>query len=195
MVLEEFCEIFRRNVGGRFNSWSDFRKFAENFDLCFSHGATRAVFYAKDWDFVVKMCLKNQHNYNDDEVEHYKSGVKYGIEKILLETSFIAEINGFALYKQPRYDFSFYEMPKNFRRALKRKGVEDLAEKPIVEKIQYGSYTSIQTLWLAYALLLYGKKFMLSFEKWQKENRVNDLHNGNIGFYKGRPIILDYAGY
>lgn len=195
MVLEEFCEIFRRNIGGRFNSWSDFRKFAENFDLCFSHGATRGVFYAKDWDFVVKMCLKNQHNYNDDEVEHYKSGVEYGIEKVLLETSFIAEINGFTLYKQPRYDFAFCDMPKNFRRALKRKGVDVLADKPIVGKIQYNSFTSIQRLWLAYALLLYGKKFMLSFEKWQNENRINDLHNGNIGFYKGRPIILDYAGY
>ena len=49
--------------------------------------------------------------------------------------------------------------------------------------------------WYARVLQLYGKKFLASFEQFSNEVQLNDLHNGNIGWRNGRPIILDYAGY
>ena len=49
--------------------------------------------------------------------------------------------------------------------------------------------------WYARVLQLYGKKFLKSFEKFSQEVRLNDLHDGNIGWRNGKPIILDYAGY
>ena len=56
-------------------------------------------------------------------------------------------------------------------------------------------YDWVDREWYARVLQLYGKKFLSSFEKFSKEVKLNDLHDANIGWRNGRPIILDYAGY
>ena len=49
--------------------------------------------------------------------------------------------------------------------------------------------------WFLFVYATYGKEFCKRFINWANDNKVNDLHDCNVGFLHNKPIILDYAGY
>ena len=197
--LNEFLDFFRKQANrfGKKASWNTFRIVAEEGGLQFYHGATRGVFTHDKWDFVIKidrMWDADDHKYCELEAENYASAIRYGIQQVVLPTELVAEINSIKIYRQPKYTFSANELPRQFKTRLHKK-LKGLERKDIVNKIDHSCYDGIYHLWLAHALLLYGKAYMKSFEAWTQEHRINDLHTGNIGWLKGKPILLDYAGY
>lgn len=160
-------------------------------------GETKTVLIYRDWDFVIK--IPNYYAYSDYdycklEEEKYQSAKKFGVEKILLETAYLITAGCIDLYVQPRFSCAATE-PQSMRKAARK--IHSLEYKKIVLEIQKTTYDGyrINSVWLARALQLYGKKFFLRFEEWTRENRVGDLHGNNVGWLKGKPIILDYSGY
>lgn len=176
-------------------SWNELRRFADAHSLKFAHGMTRGVLYLPEWEYVIKIGLPGNINYNKQEAANFILAQKFRVDKVLLATTYLTTIQKVEIYKQPKFSFCLMEAPHEFLARIDKKS-QGLAEKNIVRKIRDKCYyDDISRAWLAHALQLYGKKFMYSFEKWTREAQVNDLHNGNVGWLNGRPILLDYAGY
>ena len=160
-------------------------------------GETKTVLIYKNWDFVIKIpnyYAYSNYDYCKLEEEKYQSAKKFGVEKLLLETAYLITAGCIDLYVQPRFSCAATE-PQPMRKAARK--THSLEYKKIVLEIQKTTYDGykIDSVWLARALQLYGKKFFLRFEEWTRENRVGDLHRSNVGWLKGKPIILDYSGY
>ena len=95
---------------------------------------------------------------------------------------------------QPKISESHNRISRKTRQKAIR--INKTVRPKMCEKIRCGMYyDGLDRNWLSMVISLYGKRFCRSLEKWSKENRVNDLHNANIGYVKGKPVILDYSGY
>ena len=172
-------------------------------DLCEvnSNGETKTVLLHKNWNFVVKIpnySAYPSHNYCELEAKNYLKALSFHVEKALLETAFLCELNnGIQLYVQPRYslDLSDFYSDRPRRKALEKK--VNNRDKGGTAKALCGMYQAyrIDELWFARLVQLYGKRFARSLEKWTQENAIGDLHNCNVGWLNNRPIILDYSGY
>lgn len=162
-------------------------------------GATRFVCWDNDWGIVLKINLSADYDndYCAFEASNYEEAKAMGIEAILLPTKKVAKIgNGDFIYSQPRFSYELTSLPRDEHNRL-----EKLAKKVIVGKIYNRSLSHcydrrrIHYLWYARAYQIYGKKFMKQFEKWTNQFKIGDLHNHNVGFLNGKPILLDYAGF
>ena len=58
---------------------------------------------------------------------------------------------------------------------------------------EYGSVESLE--WCISLVENYGVEKAKEVMKYLKKMNITDLHNGNIGYRNGKPIILDYSGF
>ena len=179
-------------------SFDDCEYIAEQTGAQFFHGETRWCFWFDDCDMVIKIPRFDggrDFDYCARELHNYEKACVYHVERILLPIEYIGEYGAVSVYLQPRFTYAHDDMGIGKRNALRKK----LNNIPNRSKALYRSlsnlYDWVDREWYARVLQLYGKKFLFSFEKFSKEVKLNDLHNGNIGWRNGRPIILDYAGY
>lgn len=178
--------------------WFDsdrFEEMATELNCRTSSGATRRVFIFPKLGVVIKFPY-DSHNYCEQEVEYYESAKTYGVERLLLPIEKVGVTKGgIPLYIQPIYKYTIEEMGWDDKDRV-RKRTRKTRNHKITRKIARGCYYSPDSEWVTRATQLYGKKFMLSFEKWTKAHRVNDLHDQNVGYIGNfRPVLIDYAGY
>lgn len=165
-------------------------------------GVSKYCYIFPDEDFVVKFPqVYREHNLNENEcaqeVELYHSSHNYRVQRVLPETTFLGRnTHGVPFYKQAKLDYVCSQLPPpKYRKycAMTTKINDDLIDR--VRKSNTSDNRSIDTLWLKMVWLLYGEKFTRSLIKWINDNRINDLHNSNIGYIKNRPVIMDFCGY
>ena len=128
----------------------------------------------------------------ETEIKLYESAKEAGVEKIFLETWFIGFLkNGCPVYGQPKISYIASQIPKEKKRKYQR--IARTVTSDMSEKVRNGIYSrSIDETWRNLAIVLYGKKFMLTFGKWTHKTSLRDFHNKNIGYLNDRPVILDY---
>lgn len=194
--IEEFSRISENDT---FVSRSDILKAMSLCEAKLGEGATRFCVVFNNWDYVIKIPrLGNvKYNYCDRELSNYELAKKYRVERICLPIELYGEAeSGIPLYIQPKYTTSSNNLSER-KKGIVQKKINKLTTKPIFNKIRSSCFDGyrINSLWLARVTQLYGKKFMLSFEKWLEEAKINDLHEENTGYLDNKPIILDYAGY
>ena len=177
----------------------EFRQLCRELDVQRGTGASRmcAIFPAERMVIKVPRMESCREDYCEREMKNYESAKQYRVERILLPTTFIGEnAKGCKMYAQPMYDSAMCDFHgrKCDRMIEKLHGLQEVERQA---KIREGcfDYWRINRYWCARVTQLYGKKFMRSFEKWTHFAKVNDLHEGNVGWLNGKPIILDYAGY
>lgn len=194
MTLEEVIKVLETMPAA--DRFFDFGRFAAEHGWKCASGATKFCYIIPDADFVIKFCRNNKrHNECEQEARAYQSGKKYGIERVLLETRFVYESpNGTRFFMQPKISESHDRISRKTRQKAIR--INKTVRPKMCEKIRNSMYyDDLDRNWLSMVISLYGKRFCRSLEQWSKENRVNDLHNANIGYVKGKPVILDYSGY
>ena len=66
-----------------------------------------------------------------------------------------------------------------------------------VKSKKLGFYTNLPDDWIAAVTeTLKDIKLVKEFiDMLQEYDITQDLHSGNIGYYNGKPVILDYAGF
>lgn len=159
-------------------------------------GAFKMCLIFENLDYVVKIPFSYTRNERknacEDEIKTYESAKKAGVEKIFLETWFIGFLdNGCPIYGQPKISFTINSTPKEKIKKYQR--ISHTVTESMSEKVRQGIYSrSIDRTWRNLAIVLYGKKFMLAFEKWTNKVCLRDFHNENIGYLNDRPVILDY---
>lgn len=194
MTLEEVIKVLETMP--KADRAFDFEDFASQHGWEAACGATKFCYIIPNADFVIKFCNCNRrHNECEQEAKAYLSGKKYGIERVLLETRFVYENpSGVRFFMQPKITESHNRVSRRTRQKMVK--ITKTVTPKICHKVNNSMYYSdINRNWMSMVISLYGKKFCRSFEKWSKENRVNDLHNANIGYIKGKPVLLDYSGY
>lgn len=159
-------------------------------------GATKYCIIIPDNDFVIKFAeYPEDRDYAGDELEAYEKAEKFGVQKILPRTWFFCESsNGWKFYAQEKVDSAYDGMSRKQRNKM-QKATKTASDKTVMKIRNSCFYGHVEYHWVAMATSYYGKNFMKSFEQWTHECKVNDLHDGNIGFLRGKPVILDFSGY
>ena len=186
----------------------------------YAHGSSKLVLFLNDANFVVKIPFTgymidreysdycdNYYDFEgaeeDDSGEYwdycwteavmYQRAVAAGVEKYLLETKKIGEINGYPIYVQEKcvsFCNSSVKTPAN-REIIKSKN--NLEDNNI-----YAEVLSSVFCFYCYLDIINGEDTYESFGKFNNfaEEYLSDIHNGNIGFnICGKPVILDYSGF
>ena len=186
----------------------------------YAHGASKLVIFLKNANFVVKIpftgymidceysdCCDNYYDFEgaeeDDSGEYwdycrteevmYQRAVAAGVEKYLLETKKIGEINGYPIYVQEKcvsFCKSSIKVPTNREKVASRNNLED--------NNIYAEVLSSVFCFYCYLDIINGEDTYESFGRFNNfaEEYLSDIHNGNIGFnICGKPVILDYSGF
>ena len=186
----------------------------------YAHGASKLVVFLKDANFVVKIPFTGYmfdsedsdycDNYYDfegaeeddsgecwdycwTEAAVYQRAVAAGVEKYLLKTEKIGEINGYPIYIQEKcvsFFNSSVNTPSNKEKIASRNNLED--------NNIYAEVLSSVFCFYCYLDIINGEDTYESFGRFNNfaEEYLSDIHNGNIGFNVcGKPVILDYSGY
>lgn len=166
-------------------------------------GASKLCLVNENGLYVCKWVYGNQYNEAVEEAKVYQRAVEAGLERFFPVTSLACEKWGITFVFQQKIDSSVsalsYEMNKKYRHQC-RTAID--APSRIWEKMEKefgkagnGYRRPLDTTWASMALTLYGKKVCKKLCAFIVENGINDLHDSNIGYYKGKPIILDFSGY
>ena len=187
----------------------------------YAHGSSKLVLFLKDANFVVKIpftgymiddgeysdycdnyydfeCAEEDDSgecwdYCTTEVTMYQRALAAGVEKYLLETKKIGEINGYPIYIQEKcvnFFDSSVNAPTNKEKIASRNNLED--------NNIYAEVLSSVFCFYCYLDIINGEDTYESFGRFNNfaEEYLSDIHNGNIGFnICGKPVILDYSGF
>ncbi len=188
------------NFGGYLHS-DDLDQLCDDFnnEIHYTYGASRWCITCNDWDFVLKFprYVYTSLDYCALEADNYLKAKSYGIADILLPIEHIYTTQaGLPIYKQPKITTAMCDLSEERSKALAKK-VETVIHSVTFQKCVQGCHDGwrIPRVWFGRVIQLYGKRFVRAFEAWTAECKVNDLHNSNVGFKNGKPIILDYAGF
>ena len=82
---------------------------------------------------------------------------------------------------------------QNINRTVSRKIVSKFQS--YLEKEAPFYVRHISERWVSAVISLYEKKKALELEDFIIEMGINDMHGNNVGWYKKKPVILDFSGY
>ena len=219
-ILRKITAIAEHLCGYEDDPWqgleempSELSRFVETFAL----GASKRVALFYDCDYVLKWDRVNEEtgDYDFDEAGEearlYSKAVKCGLGEIFPETFILmTNTNGVCFTIQKRIDFCYddYKYTENKpTNNEKYKLLDCLLKKVFKEKVGkeeldnafdiWNKYSdrSVCTDWVALVVYFFGMQFFFNLMNFCKENAINDLHYGNIGFLNNKPIILDFCGY
>jgi hypothetical protein len=73
---------------------------------------------------------------------------------------------------------------------------EDIKKaKTAISKTSYDAVDELPYHWILNFIKLYGEKEFLRLCLFLEEEGINDLHEKNVGYIDGRPVLFDYSGY
>lgn len=181
--------------------------FKQKYKKIFSYdaGASKLALIFKDFHYVIKIPFSG--NYSEDDYEYgdfynagpwgswdyceaeeniYQEAKKYGIEACFAKTEKITTINKYPIYKQEYVKVYDY-------------GVSSCHTKQDEEKVSSfchkEDFYACECNWLADVLAYFGEQIFNKLIFFIRDNDINDLHNGNIGYIGTRPVLMDYSGW
>ena len=174
-------------------------KYKESFG--WDSGATKGVLIFKQFDFVIKIpytscdgdeligaVVKNSDdcwNYCQAELERYERACQLGIQDAFAEIDELFDLpNGFPAYIQKFCDTFAYAYPAG----------QDYIEEVSTTNLK-NSYSFLDELWENTLYTKKGKDFFCKVKEFIKIEDINDLRRANIGYLKGQPVLIDYAGF
>lgn len=135
------------------------------------------------------------------ELAIYREAVKRGLECFFPETEFLCYVSDVNFYLQQKIDYQDASINNwQYRKAIQK--INRTVSGKIVSKFQ--SYLedeapfyvrNISERWIAAVISLYGKKKAFELENFIIEMGINDMHANNVGWYKRKPVILDFSGF
>ena len=212
MDYNKYANIFKLNIPREFGAneygdmTDDIREVIRqlNLDPCsynYDFGASKFVIFFDD-DEVIKIpfngyfyeaedyktdrfCLfEIIEDYCAEEERLYNLAVEAGVEMFFAKTQYIGStVSNTPFYASERVICNYTPHPS-------QKSIDTLKNK------YYSFQYEINSTWSAAAIEYYGEELFDKFVNFIEQNRISDLHNGNIGYRKdGAPVLLDYSGY
>ena len=125
-------------------------------------------------------------DYCQREVSLYAKAKEKNVDMFFLETILVGEVDNHPIYIQKEGEDYYY------------KDHEDLSYDEIANSKALCRDAGVPCLkenWILDAIQCYGLLKVKEFLKFIHDNKINDLHSNNLGYYENKPIIIDYAGY
>lgn len=174
-------------------------------DVTVVYGYTRVVIIFKTGKFknlVVKIPYGTVYDYCKGEVQNYNQAPEE-LKPFLACSEYLGKVKVRSYTTSKTVTLPVYIMekvedvdniPNAYNISRKVPYVASLSTEDY-QKIQY-VYDRCRSEWVMNLLYEYmGMEKFLKFLDYIEENRINDLHTGNIGSLNGRPVLFDYAGF
>lgn len=166
-----------------------------------SRGASKECIIFKNEPFVIKWCKRPHQDEAIKEVQIYERAMEAGVAKFFPPTASLCRHNGLTFIVQAKVDCSVSECDYETMNRYNER--YHTASPKIMRKIQKCMYKAsdseyarhLNSTWMRACLVLYGKRAVKDLCDFIIAERINDLHEGNIGWKDGKPIILDFCGY
>ena len=195
------CEDILNNLINNYNfdqvlsllddyTFSRWFRVQENLPITFFSGMTKLVIWDGESDYVLKIPFCDRDfDYCRAEVRNYKKAVEAGFAGHFAYCELLMNFPC-AGKEIPVYIMEYVEMDE-----WENERVIDsyLSENCSVE--DYDSDWDGEDKVIAYLETLWEKEKVDAFSAFCRENRINDLHPGNVGFQEGEPIFIDYSGF
>ena len=185
-------------------------KICDKYDFSYSTGISKLVIKPKDTDYVIKIPFST---YYDEETDSFYSFHCYGyrgwgwnacefeeelyskaydakFEQFFLPIEFVGAYNNYPIYVQPKVNV-IYESRDDFcylKPTVKTNKILDDNYIDTMSKLVEGWFDIINQE-------LGEERFSEFLHFLNKYDISSDLHEGNIGIYQGKPVIIDYAGF
>lgn len=189
-------------------------------DCRYDDGATKFVIIPRDADFVIKVpysCEENEDWYDYDgdddedncfnqyrefensgygdgwdyceaEVAVYEEAKAEGIEQFFVETSLVGYANYYPIYMQKKVEMFSWgchnSAEENHRKSTKA-----------IKHCESKGLRCFQSIWIGEFLDCYGAEAFDKLYWFLRDRSIMDLHSGNLGYYNGKPVIVDYGDY
>ena len=188
------------------------------FDKTYESGITKMVLFPTGLDFVIKLPFlgtweyKNIYdeeeddwfeeltlcpfegaeepegwNYCEAEVIRYESACVEGAEEFFLPIKYIGSVHGQPVYIQPKASiFEHSHNPSHYPESKRRRTQE------ICENLNVWCFNSC---WISDFLDTFTHKDLQLLDTMITDLHISDLHDENIGYWDGIPVIVDYADF
>lgn len=164
-----------------FSAYSD-----ENFRIF--HGVTKIVLVPKNKGarYVLKIPV-GDINYCEGEVRAYEIAEESGMEKFFAPTEFFDMSMDCKVYIQLRTRANPYDEDGEY---WSDGDWSELTEDSVEEATENGMSEQL----IDEIINWYGSEEAQDFINFCNREYLNDIHSGNFGFYRGRPMVFDYSG-
>ena len=197
-VLDALCqsEYFRDflrtgEVDFYYSAIDDFYNYddIDRYDLYFTNGKTKEIIIDYESDWILKIPFYKS-NFCQKEAIYYAQAQKEGLEKAFAPCYFLMNYKGANCYIMERVDCDedrisdeFYESMKEFNNYSDEEAEEVFWN--------YDEFDKVDEL-LEYN---FDENFLEKLMNFLRENDINDLHAGNIGYRGDDLVLVDYSGY
>ena len=156
----------------------------------FYFGATKGVIVPKAYNFVFKFDLQSEglsEEYCEIEEDNYTKARKRNLGFCFAKCSYFDTYNGVDIYVQPKIDYEA-DWDSNTLTEMQKSTCSKY-----IDSSDIASRMSEQ--WMIDFIEYYNEGTFNFLLRFLEDNGINDLHPGNLGYMKGRPVIFDYSGY
>lgn len=161
-------------------------------------GASKVCFVPRDYPFVIKWTLESSETNFDEagkEAFIYKQAKENRLAEFFPKTEEIESHGSTCFIYQEKIDYESCNISPITRSIFIKKTAN--SNQRVVKRLSNGLNIDSRPneVWCKMALLIYGKRKCRSLVRFVRKYHINDLHDGNTGYFKGKPVILDFSGY
>lgn len=132
---------------------------------------------------------ENEWDYCELECAMYQQAVREGLEAYFAKECLLGEVRGYPVYVQqlvvPFEEATSSRVSRSTPEALR--STEEMCDK--------NDIWCFNVEWITDFILAYGEDEFKRLDKFLKKMYISDLHRGNVGYFNGYPILLDYSNY
>jgi hypothetical protein len=166
-----------------------------------NEGATKGVLIFKNLGIVIKIPFigndndeefygadgENGWDYCNAEMLKYQYAKNERVSEFFAETELLTEIKDYPIYIQPIVEVLSEDGSSYNAKTNNSDKIQELCEDE--------GYDCFNLEWLNQAFDYYGENKFYKLMIFLNDYAISDLHNANIGYLNGRPVIFDYSSY
>lgn len=207
----ELKDLESENYEKRFNCLRQ-----QGFSL--AEGASKGVIIPKDKDYVIKLPFFGRtYHYNNDteqaydnfysnisgssdyceaEVMIYERAKEEGLEFCFAETYCIGEVNHYPVYIQQKALIGIVDWDtfceENGGEEKATVLYDSLSKEYSITDEEYGK---LDPIWINDFISAYDADVFDDLASFLLDNEVSDLHDENVGYIAGLPVLVDYSSF
>ena len=130
---------------------------------------------------------ENGWDYCEAEINYYQDALDANVEDFFAKTWLIGYVNGYPIYAQHRAEM--FEGTSSTKKYSKEKTDAVMKYCDDMDLWCFNEY------WLSDFKDFFGEDAIEKLLSFLVSKSIEDLHDGNLGYVNGVPVIVDYAGY
>ena len=183
------CDVWCSN-----GSWAGAT--CNGFKYLVSNGCCRFILGNNDYPFVFKADFGDDDRYCSAEEANYEMALTEGVEDRFAEIHYLTVFEGFTFYVMERADCDYDDICSEMQDILVDTALEDGeydGDEEFARNEIYWTGDSDRVDEFFETIM-----DCQEYHHWSafcSDNRITDIHAGNIGKIDGRWVVIDYAGY